>query len=191
MRGPRGRSRYSPPLQRRAPGARFPRALRWPGDRAAPPRRLRPRRHPRRHRPPPALPGAFPRDWRGFFAAAPADTPLAEGVALAREAAADCDLLYLTGRPERCRADTEEWLRAHGLPEGPVRMRRDHDRRPAVRTKLEALRGLRATRTVRMLVDDDPLVLGEAERAGFRVVAADWGRTSAQLRAGQEREGRT
>ncbi|MFU2337531.1 hypothetical protein [Streptomyces albidoflavus] len=132
-----------------------------------------------------------PRDWRGFFAAAPDDTPLYEGVALAREAAADCDLLYLTGRPERCRADTEEWLRAHGLPEGPVRMRRDHDRRPAVRTKLEALRGLRATRTVRMLVDDDPLVLAEAERAGFTVVEADWGRTSAELRAGQEREGRT
>lgn len=132
-----------------------------------------------------------PRDWRSFFAAAPADTPLSEGVALAREAAADCDLLYLTGRPERCRADTEEWLRAHGLPEGPVRMRRDHDRRPAVRTKLEALRGLRATRTVRMLVDDDPLVLAKAERAGFRVVEADWGSTSAELRAGQEREGRT
>ncbi|MFD4010111.1 hypothetical protein ACFWRX_06175 [Streptomyces albidoflavus] len=92
---------------------------------------------------------------------------------------------FLEGSPR------EEWLRAHGLPEGPVRMRRDHDRRPAVRTKLEALRGLRATRTVRMLVDDDPLLLAEAERAGFTVVEADWGRTSAELRAGQEREGRT
>ncbi|MFD5026917.1 haloacid dehalogenase-like hydrolase [Streptomyces sp. NPDC058373] len=132
-----------------------------------------------------------PRDWPGFFAAAPQDAPLPEGVALAHEAAADCALVYLTGRPERCRADTEAWLREHGLPGGPVRMRRDHDRRPAVRTKLEALRGLRSGRTVRMLVDDDPLVCAEAERAGFRVVEADWGRISAELRAGQEREGRT
>ncbi|WP_436735765.1 LNS2 domain-containing protein [Streptomyces sp. BBFR102] len=132
-----------------------------------------------------------PRDWRGFFAAAPTDPPLAEGVALAREAAAGCDLLYLTGRPERCRADTEAWLREHGLPEGPVRMRREHDRRPAVRAKLEVLSALRATRPVRMLVDDDPLVLAQAQRAGFQVVDADWGRTSAELRAGQEREDRT
>lgn len=40
-----------------------------------------------------------PRDWDGFFGAAPADPPLARGVALAVESAADCEVVYLTGRP--------------------------------------------------------------------------------------------
>lgn len=132
-----------------------------------------------------------PRDWDAFFAAAPQDPPLAEGVTLAREAATECEVLYLTGRPERCRPDTLAWLAAHGLPEGRVLMRRNDDRRPARRTKLEVLRRLARARDVRVLVDDDELVCEDAERAGFTVVRARWAATSAALQAAQEREGRT
>ncbi|MGY0020288.1 phosphatase domain-containing protein [Streptomyces sp. YJ-C3] len=132
-----------------------------------------------------------PRDWDAFFAAAPDDPPLAEGIALARKSAEECRVVYLTGRPERCRADTEEWLAAQGLPEGPLHMRRDTDRRPARRTKLDVLRRLARGRTVRMLVDDDELVCDEAERAGFTVVRARWASPSAALKDAQERDGRT
>jgi hypothetical protein len=132
-----------------------------------------------------------PRDWDAFFAAAPQDPPLEEGVALARESARECEVLYLTGRPERCRRDTLDWLAAHGLPEGRIRMRRDNDRRPARRTKLEILRELARTREIRVLVDDDELVCEDAERAGFTVVRAGWAATSAALKVAQEREGRT
>ncbi|MFB8774709.1 phosphatase domain-containing protein [Streptomyces broussonetiae] len=132
-----------------------------------------------------------PRDWDGFFAAAPDDPPLAEGVALALERARECEVVYLTGRPERCRRDTVAWLAAHGLPTGRVYMRRDDDRRPARRTKLDVLRGLARTRDVRVLVDDDELVCEDAERAGFTVVRARWATPSADLKAAQEREGRT
>jgi hypothetical protein len=132
-----------------------------------------------------------PRDWDAFFAAAPQDPPLEEGVALARESARECEVLYLTGRPERCRRDTLDWLAAHGLPEGRIRMRRDNDRRPARRTKLEILRDLARTREIRVLVDDDELVCEDAERAGFTVVRARWAATSAALKVAQEREGRT
>ncbi|WP_428950667.1 LNS2 domain-containing protein [Streptomyces sp. cg35] len=132
-----------------------------------------------------------PRDWDAFFAAAPDDPPLAEGIALARKSAEECQVVYLTGRPERCRADTEEWLAAQGLPEGPLHMRRDTDRRPARRTKLDVLRRLARGRTVRMLVDDDELVCDEAERAGFTVVRARWASPSAALKDAQERDGRT
>ncbi|QGV77389.1 LNS2 domain-containing protein [Streptomyces ficellus] len=132
-----------------------------------------------------------PRDWDAFFTAAPHDPPLATGVRLCREAAADCDIVYLTGRPERCRADTVAWLAAHGLPEGPVHMRRNQDRRPARVTKLEILRRLSANREVRMLVDDDELVCDAAERAGFRVVRARWAEESETLVQAQEQEGRT
>ncbi|GGS43755.1 hypothetical protein AB0E75_06110 [Streptomyces griseoviridis] len=132
-----------------------------------------------------------PRDWDAFFAAAPHDPPLPEGVALARRSAEECEVVYLTGRPERCRRDTLDWLAAHGLPEGSVRMRGDRDRRPARHTKLETLRALARTREVRVLVDDDELVCADARRAGFTVVRADWAGRSAELRDAQEREGRT
>ncbi|MFK4144801.1 hypothetical protein [Streptomyces sp. NPDC004065] len=132
-----------------------------------------------------------PRDWDGFFAAAPADPPLAEGVRLARESASECEVVYLTGRPERCRRDTLDWLAAHRLPEGRVYMRPDHDRRPARRTKLEILRRLARNREIRVLVDDDEVVCEDARRAGFPVLVARWTAPSGELRDAQENEGRT
>ncbi|MFF3348179.1 hypothetical protein [Streptomyces sp. NPDC002779] len=132
-----------------------------------------------------------PRDWDAFFAAAPADPPIPEGIALVLDSAEECEVVYLTGRPERCRADTLEWLAAQQLPEGRVYMRRDTDRRPARRTKLEILRRLARTRRIRVLVDDDELVCADAEQAGFTVVRARWTAPSAALKTAQEREGRT
>lgn len=132
-----------------------------------------------------------PRDWAGFFAAASEDPPLAEGVELALSSARECEVVYLTGRPERCRRATVEWLAEHGLPEGRIWMRRNDDRRPARRTKLEILRRLARDRAVRVLVDDDEFVCEEAERAGFTVVRARWAAASAALKDAQEREGRT
>ncbi|MER6534826.1 phosphatase domain-containing protein [Streptomyces sp. 900105755] len=132
-----------------------------------------------------------PRDWDAFFAAARHDPPIPEGIALAVADAEECDIVYLTGRPERCRRDTLDWLAAHGLPEGRVHMRRDADRRPARHTKLEILRRLAERRSVRVLVDDDELVCDAAERAGFTVVRARWADRSAALEQAQEGEGRT
>ncbi|MFJ8360946.1 hypothetical protein [Streptomyces sp. NPDC093984] len=132
-----------------------------------------------------------PRDWDAFFAAAPQDPPLAEGIALALRTAEECELVYLTGRPARCRRDTLDWLTAHGLPEGRLYMRSNGDRRPARVTKLELLRELARGREVRVLVDDDELVCQDAERAGFTVVRARWASPSAVLKDAQEREGRT
>ncbi|MEW1612768.1 MULTISPECIES: hypothetical protein [unclassified Streptomyces] len=131
------------------------------------------------------------RDWSGFFAAAPHDPPLAEGVALVLSSAEECETVYLTGRPERCRRATVEWLNRQGLPEGQLFMRGNDDRRPARRTKLEILRRLGRSREVRMLVEDDELVCGAAEEAGFTVVRARWFDPSQALKDAQERDGRT
>ncbi|MEV7405744.1 hypothetical protein AB0N93_35810 [Streptomyces sp. NPDC091267] len=131
------------------------------------------------------------RDWAGFFAAALDDPPLDEGVRLALSTAAECEVTYLTGRPERCRKDTLAWLARHELPEGCLRMRRNDDRRPARHTKLEILKRLGREREVRMLVDDDELVCDAAELAGFAVVRARWAQASPALRDAQERQGRT
>ncbi|MEU3949540.1 hypothetical protein [Streptomyces sp. NPDC029526] len=132
-----------------------------------------------------------PRDWDAFFAAAPHDPPLAEGIALVHESARECEIVYLTGRPERCRRDTTRWLAAQGLPEGALHMRGDSDRRPARFTKLAVLRRLARGREVRVLVDDDELVCADARKAGFTVLHARWATPSGDLKAAQEREGRT
>ncbi|MFE3678006.1 phosphatase domain-containing protein [Streptomyces griseus] len=131
------------------------------------------------------------RDWSGFFAAAVDDPPLAEGVRMVLASAEECRIVYLTGRPERCRRDTVAWLSRQGLPEGTLFMRRNDDRRPARRTKLDVLRQLGRKERVRMLVDDDELVCDAAQVAGFPVVRARWADPSAALKDAQEREGRT
>ncbi|MFD4337644.1 hypothetical protein ACFWPP_10695 [Streptomyces anulatus] len=131
------------------------------------------------------------RDWTGFFAAAADDPPLAEGVRMVLASAEECEIVYLTGRPERCGRDTVRWLSRHGLPEGTLFMRRNDDRRPARRTKLDTLRRLGRKGHVRMLVDDDELVCDAAQVAGFTVVRARWADPSAALKDAQEREGRT
>ncbi|WP_327179480.1 hypothetical protein OG599_32175 [Streptomyces sp. NBC_01335] len=131
------------------------------------------------------------RDWSAFFAAAVDDPPLAEGISLAVRSADECEVVYLTGRPERCRKDTLDWIALHGLPEGPLHMRRNDDRRPARRTKLEVLKRLGRARGIRMVVDDDELVCDDAEAAGFTVVRARWAESSQALKDAQERQGRT
>ena len=131
------------------------------------------------------------KDWDAFFSAAPADAPFAQGVALAVESAKDCDVVYLTGRPERCRADTLAWLTRHGLPDGELAMRSATDRRPARLSKPPLLRRLAQGRTVAVVVDDDEQVCDAYERAGHRVLRARWADEAPALRQAQEDEGRT
>ena len=135
-----------------------------------------------------------PKNWDGFFAAAPADRPLPEGVELASTLARDHEVIYLTGRPERTRQDTEAWLSRYGLPPGRLLMRRDTDRRPSAVMKLGQLRKLAAERQVAILVDDDVAVCAAAEAAGFLVLRADWALdedTRPTLLDAQESDGRT
>ena len=115
-----------------------------------------------------------PKDWDAFFDAAVDDPPLATGVGLAQASAEDCEVVYVTGRPERCRADTLAWFAQHGLPEGTLSMRGARDRRPARVAKLELLRRLASDRVVAVAVDDDPAVCRAYADAGFTVLRATW-----------------
>ena len=132
------------------------------------------------------------RDWDRFFASAPEDPALADGCQAARQAVeSGLTLIYLTGRPERCRVDTVQWLSAHGLPEGELIMRRDSDRRPARVLKVEALRRIASQAPVAYLVDDDLQVVAAAADAGFAARLADWVPRQDPLTQAQETLGRT
>jgi len=136
-----------------------------------------------------------PKDWVSFFAAAPDDPALDQGRDLARRLAADHEVVYLTGRPERCRQDTLTWLDEQGLPAGRLLMRGDADRRPARVTKVEALRRLQLDRPVETMVDDDARVVEAVRAAGFTIVHVEWmhedGIQQQTLFDAQENEGRT
>ena len=135
-----------------------------------------------------------PKDWDAFFGAAIDDPPLPEGVALCRESALDCEVVYVTGRPERCRRDTVDWFDRHGLPAGRLSMRRQNDRRPARQAKPQLLQTLAAGRVVAVVVDDDAAVCAAYEAFGWTVLRATWMpsvSTTPTLWQAQEQDGRT
>lgn len=130
-------------------------------------------------------------NWPGFFAEAGADPPLAQGVDLARELAGQHRVVWLTGRPEGLRVLTAGWLADHLLPAGRLVMRPAGDHRPARQFKRDALRRLRRTERIVLVVDDDPDVVAMVEREGLTVRLADWVPRTGTLHAAQERYGRT
>jgi hypothetical protein len=132
-----------------------------------------------------------PKDWRAFFDGAADDPLLTEGEETVRRLAEVFDIVYLSGRPERLREVTERWFHRHRLPAGPLLLRPYDDYRPARLFKVEVLRRLAETRTVVVLVDDDPRVLADARSAGFDVLPATWMGEHSALREAQERDGRT
>lgn len=136
-----------------------------------------------------------PKDWDAFFAAAPDDAVLTAGLTKVQGLTADHDIVYLTGRPERCRADTTDWLHTHHFPDGDLVMRPDTDRRPARLFKVEQVRRLARQLRVALVVDDDAAVVEALRSAGFTVEHAAWMDESepqqASLFDAQEREGRT
>lgn len=129
--------------------------------------------------------------WNAFFSAAADDPPLETGVELVKELAAEHDVVWLTGRPERNRRLTSTWLAAQGLPDAPLLMRPDRDFRPARVMKRDELRRLGRDRTVAIVVDDDPEVVDLLTADGFPVRLADWLPHSRTLHRAQESEGRT
>ncbi len=131
-----------------------------------------------------------PKDWSGFFAAAGEDEGLAEGIDRVRTAAAEHEVVWLTGRPASLRAVTRQWLTERDLPAAELIMRGHRDFRPAPELKLAELNKLRA-RQVELFVDDDAKVIAAAAGAGFPAVLADWMESSPVLSQAQDRAGRT
>lgn len=139
--------------------------------------------------------GTRPKDWDGFFGAAPDDPVLALGYQAALEAAVAGEVVYVTGRPSRCRRDTADWLSRHGFPAGRLHMRPNRDRRPARFYKAEVISRLAAEGEVLAIVDDDEAVVSHLRGLGLPVLHATWMHEDVVqldlLEQAQEDEGRT
>ncbi len=115
-----------------------------------------------------------PKNWDGFFAAAPSDSAHPEGLQLVTSLAPDHEIVFLTGRPERLRGQTAEWLEENGIGGHRLVMRPDGDHRPAAQVKRDLLLTVAGGRTVGVVVDDDEIVLAALADAGYRTLAARW-----------------
>ncbi len=139
-----------------------------------------------------------PKDWKGFFAAAPADPVLEPGRQAILEAyESGSTIVYVTGRPGWCRKDTVAWLQRFGMPEGDLPMRPNHARRPARFYKADVISKLAREQDVIAVIDDDEKVVHHLRDLGLPVLHATWmqdepgQRQLDLLEQAQEEEGRT
>lgn len=78
-------------------------------------------------------------------------------------------IIYMSGRMERCRADTLSWLAKHGFPLAPLHMRPDGDYRQdyVVKSELADTLGLSGD-TVWLALDDRQQVVDMWRARGIR-----------------------
>ena len=81
-----------------------------------------------------------PKDWDAFFAEVGGDAVIEQGRALLLSAVDEHEVVLLSGRPERCRADTTTWLARNGFSPMRIVLRPDDDHRPAADLKADLVR---------------------------------------------------
>ena len=90
---------------------------------------------------------SFEPDWDAFHANVKDDSAITVNCDAVRGLAIANDMIFVTGRMEKCRADTVEWLQWadvwYGLNIDRLYMRNDGDYRPDFEVKLDILKKLR------------------------------------------------
>ena len=108
-----------------------------------------------------------PKDWDAFFGAVGDDPVLEHGRERLMALAVDNDVVLLSGRPERTRADTVAWLERQGIAVSRLVLRPDADHRPAAALKAELVRGIGTPDQVTVVVDDDESILDRLAAMGY------------------------
>jgi len=86
-----------------------------------------------------------PKSWNRFFDACKDDSPIMPVIEMAQLIAKDNRIVFLSGRPERCRKDTSEWLEKYGFSTPELYMRPDGNTEPDVKIKGEIMDKLMAS----------------------------------------------
>lgn len=110
-----------------------------------------------------------PKDYESFFDAAGLDPlkPMAAKVVNSLYYLG-YEIIYVTGRPERLRAVTRQWLQLHKLPIGKLSMRPDGDYTSDVRLKRTIYRKeIEPTRQVELVLDDRDSVVAMWRELGL------------------------
>lgn len=86
---------------------------------------------------------ATPKNWDAYFDACKDDTPIQHMRQVVLSLDCRMAIIYVTGRVERTRAETQRWLYRHGFPVAPIYMRPDGDFRADDVVKMELLANIR------------------------------------------------
>lgn len=115
-----------------------------------------------------------PKDWDGFFKAISGDSPREDIIQQVMADAEGSMLIFVSGRPERCRKDTERWLNdhifLHRIRTPMLIMRENHDKRPDTETKAEIYDRYLKDLAIIRVYDDRPSVIRMWREKGLNVV---------------------
>lgn len=116
--------------------------------------------------------GVDKKDWKGFFSEMEHDTPRHDIYQKAYEEAVanDGELIFVSARPEDYRAQTEAWLRGHGMDHLHLIMRPKNDKRPDTEVKENIYQKYLAKYNIVKVFDDRPSVIRMWQSHGLDVV---------------------
>lgn len=92
------------------------------------------------------------KDWNSFYDACLDDVPIHHVIYLLQELKKNHHIIILTGRPERIKDKTLQWLKANNISFDEIYFRKDGDYRPDYEIKEEMLKVL--NRPIWFAVDD-------------------------------------
>lgn len=95
-----------------------------------------------------------PKDWNNFFADCESDKPIEHMVRLCRALLDQTSIVFVSGRSDQVRQETERWLASHDLY-GSVYMRTAGDYKPDDLLKIELLAAMRADGWEPIMAFDD------------------------------------
>ena len=110
-----------------------------------------------------------PKNWTAFFQTMIDDEPIQSVIDFLRLLnMREASVIYVSGRPDSHRLETQSWLRRHSLPGGPLYMRRAGDHRPDDIIKIELLAQIRNDGyDPKIAIDDRVRVCRAWRRAGL------------------------
>jgi len=112
------------------------------------------------------------KDWNTFFNLIPKDTLRYDVYAniLANKALFNANLILVSARPERCRADTEKWLYDNAIEYDMLFMRPDNDTRDDTIIKSEIVDKYLSHINIMTWFDDRPKVIRAIMKKGISVI---------------------
>ena len=113
------------------------------------------------------------KDWDKFFSELVNDVPIYEIISLVnQEYENGLEVIFITGRPERYRKITHDWLSQYFKFELNIMMRSDSDKRNKLLIKSEMLENFDKKKQVLRVYENDPDLIKLWEEFSFDIVNA-------------------
>lgn len=111
------------------------------------------------------------KDWKSFFAEMNKDEPRQDVIQQIYKLCSDnsLEIIYVSGRPDTYRDQTEQWLKEFGLPYFTLLMRGGHDKRPDTEVKQDIYNKYLKHYKIDSVFDDRPSVIRMWKSNGVKV----------------------